>query len=215
MRRTIFSAIGLASALFPAMVSAQPAPPAPYLLPPPAVTVRDPLALPGDNLPPAMSVVLTPPTPPSLAPSTPPLLVPARQAVPGPSMAFALIAAQAALARCEADGLKVGVAVSDTAGVVVVGLQMDGANPGRIFFAGRKNLAAIEFGLPSSAVRDKLRAGDFATLSRTKPNMVLFAGAVPLIAQGKVIGAIAVSGATGAQDEVCAAAGAAAVAGRL
>jgi uncharacterized protein GlcG (DUF336 family) len=175
--------------------------------PPPAP--RDPLALPGDNLPPAMSVVLTPPAPP--APRPPEVRAP----IPGPSLEVALAAAQAALGKCHADGLKVGVAVSDSQGVIVTGLQMDGANPGRIFFAGRKNLAAIEFGVPSSVVRDRLRANDFATLARVKPNMTLFAGSVPLIANGTVIGAIGVSGATAAQDEVCAAAGAAAVAGRL
>jgi glc operon protein GlcG len=40
-------------------------------------------------------------------------------------------------------------------------------------------------------------------------------GAVPLIKGGRVLGAIGVSGATGQQDEACAAAGAAAVQGRL
>ena len=75
--------------------------------------------------------------------------------------------------------------------------------------AARKNLVAIEFGTSNSAVRDKLRANDYATLARVKPNMTLLAGAIPLYIEGKLIGAIGVSGAPGGErDEVCAAAGA-------
>lgn len=203
MNRIKFALIGLTFGALQTAAMAQ-------VVPPPAP--RDPLALPGDNLPPPMSVVLAPPAPPAPPAPRPPEV---RAPILGPSLEVALAAAQAALGKCRADNLKVGVAVSDSLGVIVVGLQMEGANPGRIFFAGRKNLAAIEFGVPSSVVRDRLRANDFATLARVKPNMTLFAGSVPLIANGTVIGAIGVSGATAAQDEVCAAAGAAAVAGRF
>lgn len=199
--------VGFALLLTSASLEAQSVPP-PAGLPATAIP-RDALALPGDVLPPPLSVVIAPPVP--VAPYSPPP-PPTPPPPVGPGLAKALVAAQAALAKCQADGLRVGVAVSDSAGVVMLGLQMEGANPGRIFFAGRKNLVALEFGTPSSAVREKLRANDFATLSRVKPAMVVFAGSVPLVVDGKVIGAIGVSGATSAQDEVCAAAGAAAFA---
>ena len=179
--------------------------------PPPAASLpaRDPIALPGDVLPPTVGMSLAPPRPPGQRPPE------VRPIVAGPSLEMAIEAAQAALARCQADNLVVGVAVSDSLGGVVVGLQMTGANPGRIFFAARKNLTAIEFALPTSGVREKLRAKDFDVLTRVKPNMVVFPGAVPLLdAGGKVIGAIGVSGATAEQDEVCAAAGAAVAKGK-
>jgi uncharacterized protein GlcG (DUF336 family) len=210
MTRARLAKFSLAAVLAPLPSLAQPVASAPVAASLPAVSARDPLSLPGDILPSGIAVVLAPPAPPSAAPPPPP-----RPVVPGPSLTVALVAAQAALKRCETDGLKVGVAVSDSLGVVVVGLQMDGANPGRIFNAARKNLAAIEFGMPTSAVRERLRAGEFATLARVKPSMTLFPGAVPLIVDGKVIGAIGISGATAGQDEVCAAAGAAAIVGRL
>lgn len=213
MNRSCLATLILAIVISPGTLSAQSILPAQVAAPlPPAVSARDPLSLPGDILPSPIAVVLAPPAPPG---GTPPSPLPPRSAVPGPSLAIALTAAQAALKRCEADGLKVGVAVSDSLGVLVVGLQMEGANPGRIFNAARKNLAAIEFGLPTSAVRERLRANDFAMLARVKPSMTLFPGAVPLIVDGKLIGAIGISGATSGQDEVCAAAGAAAIVGRL
>jgi uncharacterized protein GlcG (DUF336 family) len=131
-------------------------------------------------------------------------------------MEIALQAAQAALARCQADALLVGAAVADASGNLVTGLQMTGANPGRIFFAARKAVTAAQFGAPTSDVREKLRAGDFSLLLQIRPNMVVYPGGVPLRDRtGKVIGAIGVSGATAEQDEICAAAGAAAVRDRL
>ena len=171
-------------------------------LTPPSWTPRDPLSLPGDNLPPPLAAVIAPPPPinPNATRPKPPLT---------PPLDLALRAAQAALAKCDADGYKVGVAISNSLGGMVVAIQSETAFPGRIYNAARKNLVAIEFGTASSAVRDKLRGGDFAPLARVKPNMTLIPGAIPLYADGKLIGAIGVSGAPGGErDEVCAAEGA-------
>ena len=177
-------------------------PPSAPTLTPPSWTPRDPLALPGDNLPPPLAAVIAPPPPINPNATRPP--PPA-----SPELGIALKAAQAALAQCAADGYNVGVAVSNSVGGMIVGLQSENAFPGRVYNAARKNLVAIEFGTPNSAVRDKLRANDYATLARVKPNMTLLAGAIPLYSDGKLIGAIGVSGAPGGErDEVCAAAGA-------
>ena len=173
--------------------------PAPTLTPPSWVP-RDPLALPGDNLPPPLAAVITPPPINPNASRPPP--------PPTPPLALALNAAQAALAKCNADGYQVGVAVSNSVGGMIVGIQSETAFPGRVFNAARKNLVAIEFMAPNSLTRDKLRAGDFTTLARVKPNMTLLAGALPLYSDGKLIGAIGVSGAPGGdRDEACAIAG--------
>lgn len=179
-------------------------PPTAPALTPPSWIPRDPLALPGDNLPPPLAAVIAPPPPinPNAVRPPPPA---------SPALDIALQAAQAALAQCAADGHNVGVAVSNSVGGMIVGLQSEYAFPGRVYNAARKNLVAIEFGSPNSAVRDKLRTGDYATLARVRPNMTLLAGAIPLYSEGKLIGAIGVSGAPGGErDEVCAAAGVAA-----
>jgi uncharacterized protein GlcG (DUF336 family) len=186
----------------PSPPTSSPPPTSPPTLPPTWAT-RDPLSLPGDPLPPPMASVIGSPPPPN--PNMPRPAPP-----PAPPMALALRAAEAALAKCKADGLAVAVAVSNSAGGMIVGLQADGAFPGRVYNAARKNLVAVEFGTSSLAVRAKLRAGDFATLARVKPNMTPIGGAIPLFVDGKLVGAIAVSGApAGEADDICAAAGAA------
>jgi len=126
-----------------------------------------------------------------------------------------LAAAQATLAQCARDGLEVGVAVSDAQGHLLLGLTMDGARPGRIYSASRKNAAAVAFGQPTSQIQARMQQGDSAAIAQLKPWMVVFPGAVPLIARGKIIGAVGASGATAQQDETCAAAGVAAVQGKL
>ena len=198
--------VGLAGIMMAVAIRAQTLP-APPQGSPPSAGIRDPLALPGDNLPPSLAAVVGPPLP--INPNAP------RSFPPSPPLALALQAAQAALAKCHADGYEVGVAVANSVGGIVAGIQAEGAFPGRVYNAMRKNLVAIEFGRPSSEVRNKLRAGDFATLARVKPNMTLIGGAIPLFTEGKLVGAIAVSGAPGGdKDEICAAAGLAVFAGK-
>jgi uncharacterized protein GlcG (DUF336 family) len=107
------------------------------------------------------------------------------------------------------------VAVTDAAGFLQVGLTADGAAPGHIFSATRKDNAAAAFKAPTSVVQRRLRANDDDALAMLKPNMAVFPGAVPLMAGERVLGAIGASGATGEQDEACAAAGAARIHSRL
>lgn len=196
---TLTAASALVAVAGATAAMAQDAPPAP-----------PPYALPDDMPPPPMAAMLRPPRPDSQRPPEPP-----RENVPAPSQAVALAAAQAALAQCARDHHEVGVAVSDGGGHLILGMTMDGARPGRIYSGVRKNGAAVLFGQPTSQVQARLQAGDAAARDRLKPWMVVFPGAVPLIKDGTVIGAVGVSGATAQQDEVCAAAGVAAVQGRL
>ena len=171
----------------------------------------DPLLLPSDAPPPPMARMLALPVPPvpGVAPSvTPP------DATPALPMAVAAELALAAIAACTAQGLRVGAAVSDAAGNLRVGLTGDGARPGRIFTASRKNVSVIAFGLATSEIQAKLRA-DPALLARVKPNMAVMAGGIPIMAAGKIVGALAVSGATGLQDEACAKAAVASMQARL
>nr|WP_246448425.1 heme-binding protein [Novosphingobium flavum] len=153
--------------------------------------------------------MLSPPRPAGSRPATP------NPVIPGPGFELAQAAIQAAVAKCSADGARVGVAVVNSLGVLVAGAQMDGLTPGHVYNAARKGLAAIEFGEVTSAVQVRLRGNDFATLARVRPNMSVFPGGVPLIVNGKVVGAVAASGSAPSEDEACAAAGAAAIAARL
>jgi uncharacterized protein GlcG (DUF336 family) len=164
--------------------------------PPPAA---DPTRLPGDAPPPELAAMLRPP---SNRPPQPP------DTTPGVAMELALAGARAALDACSSQGLRVGVVVTNSEGQLQIGLAADGANPGRILFATRKSLAALAFKMPTSAVQAKLRTQDATALAMLKANMVVYPGALPIILEGKAIGAIGASGATGEQDEACAAVGA-------
>ncbi|RVU03204.1 hypothetical protein EOE18_16855 [Novosphingobium umbonatum] len=173
--------------------------------PPPSAGLRDPISLPGDNLPPPLPAMLAPPRAinPNIQRAQEPALPPA------PPLELALIGAKAALAYCHTQGYEVGVAVANAQGGIVLGLQADAAHPGRVYNAMRKNLVAVAFGERSGAIRDRLRAKDYATLAMVQPNMTLFPGSIPLMQKGKLVGAIAVSGGpAGEVDETCAQEGA-------
>lgn len=179
-----------------------------------AQTTQDALMLPGDDLPPPVEQMVTPR--PLAPPGTP---APARPTQPppppGPSFDVAMAAARAALDFCNVKGTRVGVAVSDSKGNLIVGLSVDGAPAGRIYTAARKNLAAIAFGRPSLATQAAIAAREPAALALVKPNMMFWGGAVPLVSGEKTIGAIGTSGGSPTRDEECAAAGAAAIQSRL
>ena len=179
----------------------------------------DTTKLPGDNPPPSGMMAGPPPggapqggTPQGGAGGKPPQ-EPGTDA-PGPSLALALEAAQAALAACQVDGYNVGVTVIDSTGEPRVALSADKATGSHVYTAVRKGLAALAFNLPTSKVQEKI-AADKAAAALAKPNMATMAGAVPLAVNGKAIGAIGVSGASSQQDEKCAVAGEAKIHSRL
>ena len=174
--------------------------------PPRPSSTRDPILLPGDSAPPPLQLLLQPSPPPG--PPRPP------NSTPSPSSTLAMEAVKAAVDACAADGLRVGAAVIDSAGVLRAGLSADGAAPGRIFVAARKGLTAIEFKAPSSAVVEHLKA-DSSLSAKIAPNMMPSPGAVPLMAENQLLGALGVSGATSEQDEKCATLGAAKIKARL
>lgn len=159
--------------------------------------------LPGDN-PPPRGLLLQPPPVPSPGHPGPDM----RNKVPGPTFIQALAMAQAALASCTAHGQNVGVAVIDSSGQPRIGLVADGALGGNVYTAVRKGLAALAFGEPTSRVSAHLQHGGIRATQITA-DMVPWAGAVPFRRHGKIIGAIAVSGAASSLDEACAKAGAA------
>jgi uncharacterized protein GlcG (DUF336 family) len=167
---------------------------------------KTPGRLPGDNPPPRW-MLLKPPPVPSPGHPAPDMRNKAR----GPSFALALEAARAALAACAAKGPEVGVAVIDSSGQLRVALVADGALGGNVYTAVRKGLAALAFDEPTSLLSEQLEAGKVRAAEIT-PDMVPWAGAIPLRRRGRIIGAIAVSGSASSQDEAGARAGAATLA---
>lgn len=178
-----------------------------------------PRALPGDRLPPFAMLTDTgdlpldlPPLPPDAHHPEP--FGPPESTVPAPGLAEALRAAQAAVDACGQIGFRVGVTVVDSAGEARAMLTADGSDGSHVFVAQRKALVAVAFDRPSSEVSAMLHD---PTVDRSRVTLAMFVegGAVPIRREGRVIGAIGVSGAAGfpigQRDETCARAGLAAL----
>jgi uncharacterized protein GlcG (DUF336 family) len=172
---------------------------------------ESPRSLPADNLPPFRMLDANghlppiPPPPPGFHHGDGP-----ESTAAGPTLSEAVKAAQAAISTCIAAGYRVGVSVIDTVGEARAMLTADGADGSHVFVATRKALTALEFKQASSSAVEAIEH-DNSLLSRVKPNMFVMGGALPILRDKTVIGAIGVSGAGGKpfghQDEVCAQAG--------
>jgi uncharacterized protein GlcG (DUF336 family) len=124
----------------------------------------------------------------------------------------ALRAAQAALARCRSNGFQVAVAVVDRMGVVQVLLRDRFAGPHTPETATGKAWTAVSFRTATSELADATQAGRPHSGIRHRPGVVAVGGGLMIEAAGSLLGGIGVSGAPGGkEDDVCAAAGIAAI----
>lgn len=125
----------------------------------------------------------------------------------------ALKAAQAALAKCRAEGFQVTVAVVDRSGVTQALLRDRFAAPHTVDTAQRKAMTSINFKMSTAALDREMQPGKPAAGLRNLPHVVAVAGGMVIEGGGSLVGAIGVSGAPGpANDDVCAAAGIKAIA---
>lgn len=160
-----------------------------------AQPAHDATRLPGDHAPPPLEVMIRP-----LDPNGPP--PPNGPEVPGPTLEESLSLAQAAMQTCAAKGYRMGASVIDSAGNIRVALTMPASGPGRAFTATQKALGALRLGMPTRVAQVRLRS-DTALRARVTPEMAVFPGGVPIIRDGVMIGAMAVSGATALEDDAC------------
>jgi uncharacterized protein GlcG (DUF336 family) len=86
---------------------------------------------------------------------------------------------------------------------------MDGTQAASVNIAVGKARSAAQFKRPTKALQDALAAGGEGLRILGLEGAVPVEGGIPLVAEGKMVGAIGVSGGTSQQDSVCAAAGAA------
>jgi uncharacterized protein GlcG (DUF336 family) len=103
----------------------------------------------------------------------------------------------------------VSIAIVDTGGHLMAFLRADGAPFHTRGVAEDKAITAASFGIPTRTLAEALRAQPELVRSglQLRPQFVMLAGGLPILFQGKVIGAIGVSGATEEIDERIAAAG--------
>jgi uncharacterized protein GlcG (DUF336 family) len=128
----------------------------------------------------------------------------------------ALKAAQAALARCRADGYQVAVAVVDRAGLTQVLLRDRFAGAHTLEVSANKAWSAVSFRTNTGEIEKASRPGQSMAGIRHFPRLVAVGGGVMIEAGGSLLGAIGVSGAPGGEaDEACAVAGLKAIADSL
>ena len=124
----------------------------------------------------------------------------------GPSVTLdqAKKAAAAALDEARANNWIMAAAVVDTAGLLVYFEKMDDTQTGAVTIAQAKARSGALFKRPTKAFQDVLAQGGdgFRILGLT--GAVPVEGGVPLLVDGKIIGAIGVSGGTSAEDGQCA-----------
>jgi len=124
---------------------------------------------------------------------------------PAITLADAKKIAAATIAECQKNKWNVAVAVVDTHGALLYFERLENTQYASNDIAIGKARAAATFQRPTRAFVDAIAKAGPATLSLGP--IYASPGGVPLMVDGKVIGAVGVSGVTGDQDEQCAKAG--------
>jgi glc operon protein GlcG len=113
----------------------------------------------------------------------------------------------AALAEAKKHDWKLNFAVVDAGGNLIAFARMDGAQLASIPISQHKARTAALFRRETKIFENGMNGGLISQL--TLDGVIGARGGIPLIEDGKLIGAVGASGGTGSQDEVCAKAGAA------
>ncbi len=124
---------------------------------------------------------------------------------PGINIEGAKKIAAGVLAECRANKWNVAVAVVDNSGGLIYFERMDNTQSASLDIAIGKARNGAMYRRPTRAWVDTIAKGGPAVM--TLPGVIASPGGLPIMADGKVIGGVGVSGVTGDQDEQCAMAG--------
>jgi len=119
--------------------------------------------------------------------------------------------AAAALTEARKNNWNMAAAVVDPAGDLVYFEKLDGTQAASVTIAVDKARSSARFKRPTKALQDTLAAGGEGLRVLRLDGAIPVEGGVPILVDGKIVGAIGLSGGTSAQDGQCANAGAAVV----
>jgi uncharacterized protein GlcG (DUF336 family) len=140
------------------------------------------------------------------APASPaaPIEIPADKRIP---LDQALKAVQAAQSACSSQGATNTVEVVDLNNNIKVLLASDGAVNASFEYARKKAYTVLKKGMASGAFGKTLGQLPRGAVIEGDPNLIQYAGAVPIMKGDALIGAVSVSSSKGQLDEACALAG--------
>ena len=101
-------------------------------------------------------------------------------------------------------GLPLAIAVVEPSGELVAFARMDGVPYGSIPLAQAKARTSARFRTTTASREEQVNNGRYALL--TADDFVAIGGGVPIVVDGRVVGAVGISGGTSAEDAVVAAA---------
>ncbi len=133
----------------------------------------------------------------------------------GPSLTLtdAQRVAEAARQHAASRGWPMAIAVVDAAAHLLCLLRMDDTQLGSIAVAQQKAETAVRFRRPTRTFEAGLEAGTLGIRALTMAGVSAIDGGLPLVRDGKVVGAVGVSGMLPVQDAEVAGVGAAALTG--
>jgi len=116
----------------------------------------------------------------------------------------------AAEKKADEIGQPMNIAVADAGGNLVAHVRMDNAWIGSVDISIKKAWTSRAFDITTKDLADNSQSGDqfFGIHASNDGRVMIFAGGIPLRKDGKVVGAIGVSGGSGEQDHTVAEAGA-------
>lgn len=132
-------------------------------------------------------------------------------AQPGYGSPIQLAEAEKVMAAAEAHAVEnnwnVAIAIVDTGGQLVLFKRMDDTQFGSLDVARQKAYASAAFRRSTKVFEDALAGGGTGLRLLSVEGIIAAEGGLPIVKEGKVIGAIGVSGVTSAQDGLIAQAG--------
>jgi uncharacterized protein GlcG (DUF336 family) len=109
-----------------------------------------------------------------------------------------------AVAEARKQNLPMAIAVVDTAGQLVAFERMDNTQTASTAVAQEKGISAAMYRRPTKVFQDLVAGGGVGLRVLTLRGAVAVEGGVPLVVEGRIIGAIGVSGGSSEQDGVVA-----------
>jgi uncharacterized protein GlcG (DUF336 family) len=121
-----------------------------------------------------------------------------------PSLALALTLLERVRAEADRRSLVLSAAVVDASGHVIASQRMDRSALGAMRLAVGKAYTAALWGTRTGYFMETTQpGGDDWGWNATDERIVVYAGGVPLYADGRLVGAVGASGGTAAEDEEC------------